>query len=110
MPNREVLEAFFRAENERDWEVYKQYLHPEISWELFSKEKKHIIGVENYMQTIINAYNNNDAQFVCLEMHISNDGNRIVANLLNNSGIRSLDIFDFKEGKIYREYEFILDF
>ena len=42
-------------------------------------------------------------------MQVSKDGNRIVANLVNELGIRSLDIFDFKNNLIYREYEFILD-
>ena len=45
----------------------------------------------------------------CIDMQISKSGNRIVTYLVNNFGVRSLDIFDFKDGKIYREYEFILD-
>ena len=61
------------------------------------------------MQVIKKAYANSDAQFSCSEMQISRDGNRIAAYLVNDSGVRSLDIFDFKDGMIYREYEFILD-
>ena len=109
MTNRDVLDAFFKAENERDWELYQQFLHSEISWQLFGKEEKRIVGIENYMQVIKNAYANSDAQFSCSDMQISGDGNRIAAYLINDSGVRSLDIFDFKNGMIYREYEFILD-
>lgn len=109
MTNREVLEAFFRAENERDWEAYQQFLHSEISWQLFNKEEKKIVGIQDYIQVIKNAYANIDIRFSCLDMQISGDGNRIVAYLTNDSGARSLDIFDFKEGLIYKEYEFILD-
>jgi len=109
MTNRDVLDAFFKAENERDWELYQQFLHSEISWQLFGKEEKRIVGIENYMQVIKNAYANSDAQFSCSDMQISGDGNRIAAYLVNDSGVRSLDIFDFKNGMIYREYEFILD-
>lgn len=108
MTNIEVLEAFFLAENERNWPQYQRFLHPEISWQLFDKEEKKMVGIENYMQVIGNAYNNSDAQFACIDRQISKDGNRIVAYLVNNSGVRSLDIFDFKDGMIYREYEFIL--
>lgn len=109
MTNRDVLDAFFKAENERDWELYQQFLHSEISWQLFDKEEKRIVGIENYMQVIKNAYANSDAQFSCSDMQISGDGNRIAAYLVNDSDVRSLDIFDFKNGMIYREYEFILD-
>ena len=89
--------------------MYKQFLHPEVCWELFSKEKKKIVGIENYMKTIKNAYLNTDSKFSCIDMQISKSGNRIATYLVNNFGVRSLDIFDFKDGKIYREYEFIFD-
>lgn len=52
MTNREVLEAFFKAENERDWEAYQQFLHSEISWQLFNKEEKKIVGIQDYIQVI----------------------------------------------------------
>lgn len=109
MTNREVLEAFFKAENERHWEAYQQFLHSEISWQLFNKGEKKIVGIQDYMRVIKNAYANTDIRFSCLDMRISGDGNRIVAYLTNDFGARSLDIFDFKEGLIYKEYEFILD-
>ena len=109
MTNREVLEAFFKAENERHWEAYQQFLHSEISWQLFNKGEKKIVGIQDYMRVIKNAYANTDIRFSCLDMRISGDGNRIVAYLTNDFGARSLDIFDFKEGLIYKEYEFIID-
>ncbi len=109
MTNREILAEFFKAENERNWEVYRQFLHEEISWQLFGKKEKNIVGIENYMQVIKNAYSNNNIRFSCVDMQISADGNRIAAYLVNDSGVRSLDIFDFKDGMIYREFEFILD-
>jgi len=30
MDNRDILYTFFKAENERNWELYKQFLHPEV--------------------------------------------------------------------------------
>lgn len=56
MTARDTLEAFFKAENERDWEVYQQFLHKEIIWELFDKEARSIRGIQDYMQTIQKAY------------------------------------------------------
>ena len=61
------------------------------------------------MKTIKNAYLNTDSKVQCIDMQISKSENRIATYLVNNFGVRSLDIFDFKDGKIYREYEFILD-
>lgn len=109
MTAKDTLEAFFKAENERDWEVYRQFLHAEIVWKLFDKEERIISGIQSYMQTMQKAYENSDVRFSCQDMQASNDGNRIVAYLINDFGVRSLDIFDFKDGLIYREYEFILD-
>lgn len=109
MVTKDILESFFEAENKRDWAIYKQFLHTEIIWQLFDKKVRTISGVENYMQTMKKAYENTDIQFSCQNMQISKDGNRIAAYLINDSGICSLDIFDFKDNLIYREYEFILD-
>ncbi|WP_173017036.1 hypothetical protein [Suipraeoptans intestinalis] len=40
MATKDILEAFFKAENERDWEAYQQFLHKEIVWQLFDKETR----------------------------------------------------------------------
>ena len=47
MDNRDIVYTFFNAENERNWELYEQFLHSEVFWKLFSKEKKEIIRIEN---------------------------------------------------------------
>ncbi|MCH3948322.1 MAG: hypothetical protein LKI67_04625 [Olsenella sp.] len=109
MTAKEVLEDFFKAENERNWKVYQQFLHKEIVWQLFDKETRSICGIQDYMLTMQKAYENSDIRFLCQDMQVSNDGNRIIAYLINDMGARSLDIFDFKDNLIYREYEFILD-
>jgi len=109
MTAKDTLKAFFKAENERDWEVYRHFLHEEIVWQLFDKEARNICGIQDYMQTIQKAYERSDVRFRCQDMQVSHDGNRIAACLVNDYGARSLDIFDFKDGLIYREYEFILD-
>lgn len=42
-------------------------------------------------------------------MEISADNTRVIAYLINDKGERSLDIFDFKDNLIFREFEFLLD-
>lgn len=109
MTARETLKLFFEAENERDWRVYQQFLHKGIVWQLFDEEVRSICGVQNYMQAMRKAYENSNVRFLCQDMQVSNDGSRVIAYLINDLEARSLDIFDFKDNLIYREYEFLLD-
>lgn len=103
------LQEFFDAENRRDWAKYKQFLHPEVIWKLYGAQDKEIAGIEQYLQTMMKVYEHTDVQFTCEDMKVSSDKNRIVAFLVNDFGMRSMEVFDFKENLIYREYEFILD-
>ncbi len=111
MTNQDILTRFFQAENARDWETYRQFLHPEVKWYLsqFGCELDIIEGQEPYLARIVKAYDQSLTQFSCLDMQISQDGNRIVAHLISDQGKPSVDIFDFKGGLIIREYEFLMD-
>ena len=109
MQIQETLTAFFTAENTRDWETYKTFLHPEITWKLYSAEAKTIPGTEEYLAYITKAYENTAVRFTCNFMEISADNTRVIAYLINDKGERSLDIFDFKDNLIFREFEFLLD-
>ena len=99
---------FFEAENKRDWEKYRQFLHPDVKWFLHSKELHVICGIDAYLSAIIDAYAGNDNTFVCENLYPSNSQNRIAAILINNLNERSCDVFEFKDGLIYEEHEFIL--
>lgn len=54
------------------------------------------------------AYRDNDNTFTCEALYGSGDASRIVAMLVNSLGARSCDIFEFSDGKIRAEYEFLL--
>ena len=60
------------------------------------------------MNTIKSAYKGNSNTFEIESIVSSKDSSRIVSVLVNNSGERSCDIFEFDNGVIVREYEFIL--
>lgn len=109
MTPKEVLTEFFKAENERDWDTYRKFLHEEVVWVLYGKEERRICGIQQYLQMMQKAYAHTDVQFRCLEMRVSKDGKRVMALLVNEEGAHSLDIFDFQDNLIYREYEFLLD-
>ena len=105
MDNKEKLSAFFEAENKRDWETYRRFLHPDVTWTLFSGTRRTVRGVGEYLAAMKKAYHGSDNTFVCECLH----GEKCVAAILvNNLGERSCDVFEFKDGLIYREYEFIL--
>lgn len=108
MNNKERLIAFFEAENKRDWGKYRQFLHPDVRWVLHAKKVHMICGIDAYLTTIIDAYASNNNSFVCESLYHGNSENRIVTILLNNLNERSCDVFEFKDGLIYEEHEFIL--
>ena len=108
MDNAAALRAFFDAENAREWDTYRGFLHPDVVWELHAAQARSIRGIDAYMDAIRAAYRGSGVRFRCLEMHARRDGGRIVALLENDLGECSCDIFEFRDGQIYREYEFIL--
>ena len=108
MNNQEKLTVFFKVENERDWETYRKFISPDVVWELHSCGHTKIEGIENYLNTIKAAYEGNANSFVVESFYSGMDDTRIAAILRNNLGDRSCDIFEFKDGLIVREYEFIL--
>ena len=109
MNNQGILQLFFEAENRRDWENYKVFLHPNVEWTLFNdKENQTISGLESYMSKIKTAYGESNDSFSCEIIYSSKSGNRVVAILINNYGQRSTDVFEFENGLIRKEWEFLL--
>ena len=111
MTNLEKLQIFFRAENDRDWTSYADFLHPDVSWELHGIETLVISGKESYLEHIKSAYDKDDNHFTCLSFEMDHLQNRILTFFENVLGLgqRSCDIFDFENGLISKEYEFLLN-
>lgn len=59
-------------------------------------------------RVVPNNYSNSSAAFFCEKMTVSADGNRIACILVNDIGEKSNDIFEFRDGMIIREIEFLL--
>ena len=108
MNTKDLLLAFFEAENKRDWITYRKFLSLDIVWVLHSKQTKTIRGIDDYLAAMITAYDGSDNTFVCESMYQSSDDTRIVTILKNSLGERSCDVFEFSSGLIIKEYEFIL--
>lgn len=110
MDNKRRLEEFFRLENERAWKEYEAFLAPEIKWTLYSLDKWiSFYGKDAYMNKMLSVYHGNSDTFSCVEMRASADGNRIVATLENSGGGVSIDIFDFRNGLIVCEWEYLMN-
>lgn len=106
--NAQKLAAFFQAENNRDWESYRRYLHPDVVWTLHGKEEKTYVGTDAYLNAMQAAYKGTDSRFRCLNMDVSKDGQTIATLLENDAGERSMDVFRWTDGLIYREDEFLM--
>ncbi|WP_175954900.1 nuclear transport factor 2 family protein [Schaalia sp. Marseille-Q2122] len=102
---RDTLEAFFEAENQRDWERYVEFLHPEVEWTLHGNT---IHGREAYMELITRAYANSSVTFRTHQVLESTSVNIVATLLIDEDGNRSLDIFEFGDGLIRREWEFLM--
>ena len=102
---RRKLAEFFDAEHRRDWDDYREFLHPQVEWVL---EEDVIKGRERYCETIVAAYAQSASRFRTHQMLESEDRRRIATLLVDTDGRRSLDIFEFEDGLIRREWEFLL--
>lgn len=113
MTNEKLLEKFFQSENDRDWATFRGCLHPDVMWFLHTETEHTLVaGREEYMDRVLTGYQGTTAQkagFACESMLVSNSGNRIVAKIKNSFGGYSIDIFDFEDGLIRWEYEYLLD-
>jgi len=53
---KELLLAFFEAENKRDWITYRNFLSPYVIWKLHSRHIKITQGKDNYLTAKMSAY------------------------------------------------------
>lgn len=104
----ETLASFFQAENDRDWKSYRTFLHADVIWHLHAEHETVIQGVEEYLRAIQDAYRNSSTRFRVGEMHESARGERIAVMLIDDDGRRSFEVFDFEDGRIRCEHEFLL--
>ena len=109
MGNKEALLKFFDSENGRDWEEYRKHLSPYVVWTLHGGDTKTVIGADHYIEAIKEAYRGSGRTFTCEALYEGGEGGRIAAILKNDLGERSCDIFEFKDGLIAREHEFLLE-
>lgn len=108
MTNLEKLQSFFEAENLRNWTTYESFMHDKIRWELHGQQIEVIQGKNHYLSRIKAAYAQSNQQFSCLHYECTVEQERIVTLLKNDAGQLSCDIFEFENGLIIREWEFLL--
>ncbi|MGT2754192.1 nuclear transport factor 2 family protein [Streptococcus ovis] len=108
MQNLTTLQDFFEAENQRNWETYAKFLSPDVVWELHGHITEIIRGKTAYLTRIQEAYHNTSVQFTCKQYEYNAEQSRILTYLVNDYGQVSCDIFEFKDGLIVKEFEFLL--
>lgn len=103
--SRRVMETFFTAENRRDWARYAEFLHPDVEWAVGERVVR---GRDAYLRAIRTAYEDSDMQFRQHQVLSSQDGRLVATLLVDSEGSRSLDVFEFEDGLIRREWEYLL--
>jgi len=109
MKNSELLTRFFAAENKRDWENFRSYLHPQVMWFIHTEDSHSAIaGREDFIDASITDASESGVTFTCERTDVSASGNRVVAHLLNSDDSRTVRIVDFEEGLIKWIHEFVV--
>ena len=108
MTNLEKLFAFFKAENQCDWDIYQTFLDEHVVWELHGESPEIIQGKGAYLHRIQEAYQNSSEQFCCQYYHTNAEQSRILTILVNNHGELSCDLFEFANDLIVKEIEYLL--
>jgi hypothetical protein len=104
----EILAKFFEAENRRDWKEYGKYLSDDVEWTFFTPEGRRIVkGRKDYLETMKRIYEKNNSEFIIISM-TSNDKGMAIAEIEMDSR-RSVDVFEFRNGLIFREIEYYDD-
>lgn len=100
-----LLAEFFAAENARDWLAYVQFLHPSVEWRLGDRVVR---GRAEYVGVIKRAYACSQVTFRVHQVLESVDQAWVATLLVDSTGERSLDVFEFEDCMIRREWEFCL--
>lgn len=104
----EILVRLFAAENERDWAAFRALLHPQVEWTLVGATTTTIRGRDAYMRRIEDAYASAPGAWFSVHRWLHNEAGLIVTELIDNEGNVSIDVFDVRDGRVLREWEFLL--
>ena len=104
-----LLLKFFDAENRRDWGAYAKYLSDDIEWTILGPPVRRVIrGKKEYVDTMKGFYSTNKSKFYIVSIAANRDRAIVMAELEMDSQ-RSVDIFEFRDGLIFREREYYDD-
>ena len=102
-----TLIQLFAAENDRDWPAFAELLDPDVTWHLVGERTHTITGREAYMARIQRAYEARpSAHFELERFRQANDG-RVLVELIDDQGAVSVEIFELRDGRVTREWEFL---
>jgi len=103
----ETLRRLFVAENARDWETLASLLDPDVTWQLIADETTLIRGRNQYLARLQAAYEARpSARFEVVNSRDTGRG-RVLCELVDDLGAASIEVFDIRDGLVFREWEFL---
>ncbi len=106
LPIKKQLVEFLEAENRRDWERYEGFLSKDVEWVCYDRPHRSVIkGRANYLVAMKKAYKGRDSTFKIINLVVDEESQVAIAELEMEER-RSVDVFEFKNGLIYREREY----
>lgn len=106
MPD-ETLRRLFVAENNRDWMTLAGLLDPEVSWQLVSDATTVIKGRDEYVARPRAVYEARPAARFEVVRERANGRGRVLCELIDDLGVTSIEVFDIRNGLVFREWEFV---
>ena len=104
-----LLLKFFDAEISRDWDAFGKYLSADVEWTIFGPPRRRVIkGRTEYLEAMKKFYSTNKSKFYIISIALNRDRGIVMAELEMDSR-RSVDIFEFNDGLIYKEREYYDD-
>ena len=109
MTIRETIEAFFHAENRRDWSTYEALVDPEVEAVSFGPPgRESVRGRVQFVEEVKRAYGDRPSTFTVVHLLTDERQNLAIAEI-EIEGRRSVDVFELRHGRIWREREYFDD-
>lgn len=104
----EQLDKIIAAKHKKDWQQLSDIMHPNIQWQFHHENELIITGIDECLYVMEKINDDNQLAFIEQKRLVSEEGKRIALHSINNQGIQKIDVYEFKDNKLYRLYEFML--
>ncbi|WP_459129460.1 nuclear transport factor 2 family protein [Guggenheimella bovis] len=110
MSAKEFITKFLTTEQNRDWDNYPSFLHPDIEFVFFNGKQMHEFqGRDEYIKFVRSYYDKNPDYTLNIVTIEESGPNQAIAVMKDKSGVFCMNRFDIENGQIIRDTQFLQD-